>query len=126
MLRYPAGHNTAEMAEIRRHIQRHAMPGNPARDAHPDGADLGLLPRFPVHHPNANAAFAPFPHHAEMRERQNQPFLQPRHKGADIARRDGAMGVLQIQQHIAGALARPVIGPLPAAPGFKHGKAGVV
>ena len=126
MLRYPAGHDSAEMAKIRRHIQRHAMPGNPARDTHTNGANLRLLPGRLVRDPNANPAFAPFALHAEMRQRPDHPIFQPRDKGAHIARRNAAMGAVQIKHHIPRALPRPVIGPLPASPGLKHREAGIV
>ena len=35
------------------------------------------------------------------------------------------MGAVQVKHHIPSALARPVIGPLPAPPSLKHREAGI-
>ena len=121
-----AGHDAGEMRQVRRHVQRHAVPTHPARDAHADRADLRLGAGGAVGHPDADPALPAFPAHAEPVEGADQPRFQPMHVAADIARRHAAVRPGEIEHHIHGALPRAVIGPLSAAPGGEGGEAGRV
>ena len=69
-------------------------------------------------HPDADTAFAPFALDVEVRQRLDQPLLQVADIGAHVGR-----AALQVEHHIADALARPVIGELAAAAGAIDRKA---
>ena len=99
------------------HIQRHAVEGHPAAHAHADGSDL-VFPAAIAHDPDADAALAPFALDVELRQRADQPFLEVVHIFAHVG-----LAALEVEHHIADALAGPVIGELPAAAGLEHGKA---
>jgi len=121
-----ARHDAAEMRQVRRDVQCHAMPAHPAADADADGADLGLGPRRGVGHPDADATFPAFAAHVEPVERADQPFLQAVHEAPHVARRHRAVRARQIEHHIGDPLAGTMIGPLPAASGGIAGEAGRV
>ena len=53
-----AGHDAAEVIEVRRHIDRHAVEGDPVAHAHPDRRDLVLAART-ARDPQPDPAFAP-------------------------------------------------------------------
>ena len=55
--------------------------------------------------------------------RADQPFLEPVHEAAHVARRHRAVRAGEVQHDIGHALAGAVIGPLPAAAGREGGKA---
>ena len=117
MLANAAGDDAGVMRKIRVHVQRHAMPGHPAADAHADGADFALpvacppprcrpCPRgFSPRTPNrASAAII----HA------SSPCTNARTSCAGMR----AMRDREIQHGIHHPLAGPVIGPLAAAAGL--------
>ena len=118
-----AGDDAGVMAEVGRDVQRDAVPAHPAGDAHADGGDLGLGPRGVIGDPDADAALAPFAAHAEAGEGADQPFLQPVHEAAHVARRARAVRPGEVQHDVGDALAGAVIGPLPAAAGGEGGEA---
>ena len=73
--------------------------------------------------PDADAALPPLAAHAEAVEGADQPFLQPVHVAAHVARRHRAVRAGEVQHDVGHALAGAVIGPLPAAAGGEGGEA---
>src|SRR5512143_1960892 len=89
MLADAAGDDAGVVAEIRRDVQRDAVPAHPTGDADTDRGDLFL--NVAGRDPDADAPLASLAANAEVGEGANQPFLQPVHVAADVARRDRAM-----------------------------------
>src|SRR5438128_2575211 len=114
MLRDAARNDAAEMRQIRLDVQSDAVPAHPPGHAHPDGRDLRLAPGRPVRHPDADAPLAPFAAYAEAAERADQPFLEPPDVAPHVTGAHLAVRLRQVQHQIHGALAWPMIGPLPA------------
>ena len=76
--------------------------------------------------PDADAAFAPLALDVEAVEGADQPLLQAIDVAADVLRRDASVRRAQVEHDVGGALARAMIGPLPATAGVEGGKAGRV
>ena len=74
--------------------------------------------------PDADPALAPLAFDVEAVEGADQPFLQPVDVAVDVAGRHGAVRPGQVEHDVGGALAGPVIGPLPAAAGGEGREAG--
>src|SRR5690242_19357672 len=94
MVRDSARYDPAEMRKIRR--------------------DLRLGPRRPVSYPDADATLASLAPDAETKQGPDQPFLQPPHISPHVSRAHLAVRLRQIQHCVRGALARPMVRPLPA------------
>ena len=86
-------------------------------------AILASAPRGGIGDPDADASLPPFAAHAEAGEGADQPFLEPVHVAAHIARRHRAVRAGEVQHDIGHALAGAVVGPLPAAAGGEGGEA---
>ena len=71
-------------------------------------------------HPYTDAILTPLATHAESSKRADRPFFDGRNEAAHIGR-----PALEIEHDITHALARTVIGELPAAAGDINGKAGL-
>ncbi|MBA7705861.1 hypothetical protein ES703_114701 [subsurface metagenome] len=119
---HAAGHDGREVREVGLDVDGDAVEGNPAAQAHADRGDLVLMASALIwaFDPDADAVLAPFAADVEMRQRADDPFLQPRHIGAHVG-----PAALEVEHHIGDALAGPVIGELAAAAGREQGKAGV-
>ncbi len=87
-----------------------------------DRRDLVLKPGALVRpgHPNADAVFATLAAHIESGERSDNPLL----KASDIGPHVGPAPP-EVEHHIGDALARTVIGQLPAATARKNRKTGI-
>jgi hypothetical protein len=113
-----AGNDPLEVAQVGLEVDAQPMEADPAAQAHADGGDLVLAQRpvgvrRPVGagHPDADAARAALPPHAELGQGVDDPVLE----GADEPAHVPAAAV-QVQHDVGHALPRPVIGVLPAAP----------
>ena len=62
------------MAQIRLHIDRDAVEGDPAADPHADGGNFVLAPTASVN-PDADPAFTPLTLDVETGQRLDHPFL---------------------------------------------------
>ena len=76
----------------------------------------GALVRSP--HPHPDAVLAPFALHVEGCKRADDPLLEAGDIGAHVR-----PAPLEIEHHVSDALARSMIGQLPAAPGGEQWKA---
>lgn len=122
--RNPARHDSPKMRKIRRDIERDAMQGNPAPDPDPDRRDLvlGALAIFAARlfgtgNPDSDAVASPLALDIESRQSRDDPSFQRANEGAQIG-----LAAIEIEQDIGDALARPVIGELPATAAFMHRK----
>ncbi len=120
LLAHPARYDAGKMREVGIDVERHAVQRDPMRDADADGGDLVLVAFafFRPAHPDADAVLAPLAAHVEAAKRADDPFLQRGHVAAHVRETP-----LQVEHHIGHALARPVIGHLPAAPALEYRKA---
>ena len=123
MLADPARDDAGVVAEVRRDVERDAVPTHPAGHTNADGGDLGLGSRGRTGDPDADASLPPFATHAEAGEGSDQPFLQPVHEAPHVAGGHRAMRAGEVQHHIGHALAGAVVGPLAAAAGGEGGEA---
>ena len=85
---------------------------HPALQPDADRRDLVLAAGALVRpaHPDADPVLAPLAAHVERRQRADDPFLQRRDEAAHVR-----AAALEVEHHIGDALARAVIGELPAA-----------
>src|SRR5665213_605460 len=104
------------MAEIGIEVERDAVIAHPMANPDADRADLALVAAA-LGDPDADAPRPPLAGEVEGGERPDQPLLER----PDIAVQIEA-AALQIEHDIADALARSVIGELPAAAGLEHRK----
>src|SRR5690242_21592153 len=111
MLAHAAGDDAAVMREVGIDIESDAVEAHPMAHAHADGGDLALA-AAELGDPDADPAGPPLAVDVEERQRADEPFLEP----LDIAPEVGA-AALQVEHDVADALARPVIGVLPAPAG---------
>src|SRR5690606_16554146 len=120
-----AGHDAAEMAEFRLHIDGDAVETYPFAESDADGSNLVfhraaigerwlLRPRYP----DADASDAPFAPYIERAERSDDPLFQRRDERAHIF-----ATALQVEHHVSHALAGPVISVFAAATRIVNGKA---
>ena len=111
-IRDAARHDAGEMRKLRIDVERDAVQADPALEPDADRGDLVFAARALLgpRHPHADAVLAPPGAHVEGAERADQPFLQRRHVAPHVGR-----AALQVEHQVDHALARPVIGELPAA-----------
>src|SRR5690606_33468958 len=120
-----AGHDAAEMAEFRLHIDGDAVETYPFAKADADGSNLvfhraalgeqwGLRPRYR----DANASVALFAPYIARAELSDDPLFQRRDERAHVY-----ASALQFEHHVSHALAGPVMGVFPAAARIVNGKA---
>ena len=114
-----ARHDAGEMRQIRRDVERKAVQRHPVPHADADRGDLvlGAFALVGPSHPNADAVVAAFAGDVEGGKRADDPFLDGGDEAAHIGR-----APLEIEHHVADALAGTVIGELAAAAGAVDGK----
>src|SRR5262245_46838578 len=92
-------------------VDRDAVQADPALNTDADGGDLVLAARLVVPaHPYTDAVLAAFTVDAEGCERADDPFLERDNEAAHVT-----AATLEIEHQVDDALARAVIGELPAA-----------
>ena len=91
------------------------MKRHPAADAHPDGGDLVFSRQAFIRppHPDPDPAGSPLARDVESGQRVDDPPLEPLYEGPDVA-----PALPQVEHYIDHALARPMIGILPATAGL--------
>src|SRR5581483_12051251 len=98
---------------------RHSVQRHPLLHADTDGGNLVLatLALVGPAHPHADAITTALADHFEDRKRANDPFFEGGNEAAYVG-----TAALEIHHHIGNALARPMIGHLPAAAACMDGK----
>src|SRR5207237_131238 len=99
-------------------VERHPMIADPVTHPDADRSDLvfRLVPfGVTADDPHADPAVAPFALYAEPLQGGDDPFLEPPDMTAHVSPA-GPAALIEIDHHIGDALARAVIGILPAAP----------
>ena len=104
-----AGHDQVEGGEVGRDVEGEAVRGDPARDAHADGADL-LVPE-----PGAGEAGHAARREAVVRAGADHHFLEVAHVAVHVAPVGG-----EIEDRVADHLAGAVVGDVAAAAGLEH------
>src|SRR5258708_28589063 len=104
-----AGHDQGEGGEVGGDVEGEAMGGDPARDAHPNGADLLLT------HPDPGEPGNPSGLNPVVPAGADQHLLQV----ADVAVNVAPIG-REVQDPRCHHLTRPVVGDVPPAAGLEH------
>ncbi|MNY16473.1 hypothetical protein D3C86_1497400 [compost metagenome] len=101
------------MVQVRLHVQADAVEADPFADLDADGGDLVFAgpARALALDPYADTALAHSSLDAELIQSADDPVFQTMHEGAHVL-----AAPIQVQHDIGHALARPVIGELPAPP----------
>ena len=108
MLANAAGDDAPVVGEVGGDVERDAVEGHPAADAHPDGRDLGLAGiRLD---PDADAALAAYADDAELGKRADQPLLQVADEAAEVH----AAARREVEHDVGHPLAGAVVGVLAA------------
>ena len=112
-----AWHNGIKSGQIRIKINRNAMPADPAANADANRCNF-IKPAvaFAIFNPDSGQAIAPLTGNAKGGKAGNDPAFQPMNKGAHIL-----TAATEVKHNIGNTLARPMPGPLAAAPDMRNG-----
>src|SRR6476469_2330430 len=102
------------MRKVGRDVEREAVEGHPALNAHAQSADFGLIRTGSD--PNTDPSVGAVGGNAELGERVDHPAFERMNEAADVL-----SALFEVEHHIADALTGTVIGVAAAAAGLEHG-----